>query len=77
MIRRRAPLSRRDIRDCNDKWYYDACALEEGRNTFGEMYSRKKHNSITSIASFLSLGEAYGNCHIDDVQSGHRSKSLT
>lgn len=44
------------------KWYYDACVLDESKNTYYEIINKNPKFSITSITSHLGLGEAYGNC---------------
>lgn len=44
------------------KWYYDACALDNDRNTYREIFNGSK-NKIDSLASNLSIGEAYGNSY--------------
>lgn len=47
--------------DKREKWYYDACALDSGLETYSEIIN--KNHPIKPIVSHLSLGEAYGNCH--------------
>jgi len=42
-------------------YYYDACALEEGREYYREFLDRQ--NPHICVVGFLSLGEAYGNAH--------------
>lgn len=44
-----------------ERWYYDACALDEGKNTYAEIIN--KNFPKTALISYLSLGEAYGNCY--------------
>ena len=47
----------------SQKWYYDACALDNDKNTYKEIFSNNKHRKIESLASNLSVGEAYGNSY--------------
>lgn len=47
-----------------ERWYYDACALEAGIIYDEIINNTRSKRKLT--ASFLSLGEAYGNCFRDD-----------
>ena len=44
------------------KWYYDACALDDDKDTYKEVFRGKK-KGIVAVASNLSIGEAYGNSY--------------
>jgi len=47
----------------SQKWYYDACALDNDKNTYKEVFNNNKRRSIESLAGNLSIGEAYGNSY--------------
>ena len=57
----RDPISSKIIK--KKKWYYDACALEL-KEVFGLMITNSSKRHIINITSHLSIGEAFGNCHI-------------
>src|SRR3989344_9192689 len=42
------------------KWYYDACALDNDKHAYGEIYNGGKRNGRIALAGNLSIGEAYG-----------------
>ena len=44
-----------------ERWYYDACTLDE-KNIYYEIVNKRP--SKEAIISHLSLGEAYSNCHL-------------
>lgn len=46
-----------------ERWYYDACALETSIIYDEIINNTRSYRKLT--ASFLSLGEAYGNCFRD------------
>ena len=43
-------------------WYYDACALDRSKSSYGEMFN--KNHPIKAVVSHLSFGEAYANAHL-------------
>lgn len=55
-----------------ERWYYDACALETGI-IYDEIINNTR-SSRKLTASFLSLGEAYGNCFREDKDESAPSK---
>ncbi|HLC85540.1 MAG TPA: type II toxin-antitoxin system VapC family toxin [Candidatus Nanoarchaeia archaeon] len=59
-----ARSSSKKINDQRELWYYDACALE----LMFVIYEIQNESSRACI-SHLGLGEAFGNCHLDDKQN--------
>jgi predicted nucleic acid-binding protein len=59
-------------RKARERWYYDACTLDK-KNVYFEIINKKRPKE--AIISHLSLGEAYGNCHIKGKQP--RSEALS
>ncbi len=49
-----------------EKWYYDACTLDDDIDIYDEIINKNKQFHRGSLVSHLSLGEAYGNCHNKD-----------
>lgn len=45
------------------KWYYDACALDNDKRTYEEIYNGGKRQGRVALAGNLSIGEAYGSSH--------------
>ena len=43
------------------RWYYDACTLDDTKGTYAEMYNGHKRHSIVPFLSNLSIGEACSN----------------
>ncbi|MBU6141839.1 hypothetical protein KGO95_01805 [Patescibacteria group bacterium] len=46
-----------------EKWYYDACALDNDKRTYGEIFNGGKRYKRVALAGNLSIGEAYGSSY--------------
>ncbi len=42
-----------------EKWYYDACTLDDNKGIYKEIFNK---NPKEVLLSHLAIGEAYGNC---------------
>jgi len=57
--KKRKPPQREKKR--KERCYYDACALDYDKGTYSYIINERYY--VESMASYLSLGEAYGNCY--------------
>ncbi len=57
-----------------NRYYYDACALEANKDIYKEFLD--KNYPHESIVSFLSLGEAYGNCRLKSKEASNAFTQL-